>query len=342
MKKIITVVLVLVMILSLASCGGGQSAPGNSSAAPDNTNAAQNSAANSNEAQNSGSDPGKQDPGDQQEEKGDSIQADKVLIDNEFFKLTFKGIENPDPLFYNVKLKFESKNTGNISFTDRASKLAVNDIKLVDPNSFIHLDGNDKDIDLCLFKSDLEAIGLDSVDKIEKISFSIGAYPNKQSLTHYDCEIYPTGLDNTYVSKARAAMPGDVSVGETPQVRISAFWREGSDFVNCFKDMGLHRPVMIIENPYSTTVYYAWEDFTVNGVEIPNYYTGYSVSLDPGETAIVPMLMSIIDKSELESRGITKAEEISFMFMVRYGDGTAANTTENWYKCIMESSDLHN
>ena len=333
MNKMISVMLVLLMVLSLAACGSSPAASGDSNNTADKADAGQKTEAEAGETQNGGAEGDKQ-------EAADSIQADTVFAENEIFRMTFKGIESSEP-FYTVKIGFENTSSEKTGYTDRVSNLAVNDFLLIDPDSFIHITGEDQDYELRLFKSDLEAIGIDSVDKIEKIAFSVGAYPNNKSLTKYECQIYPTGLDeSSYVRKGRDAMPGDVLVGETDQVRLTAYWREGFDFVSCFKDECLHRPVLIIENTSGKDNLYAWEGFAINGIELPDHYTGYSASLKAGETAVIPMIKSIEDISGLEEYNITKAEEVSFMLMIRHGD-TAANASEVWYKCVMDQSDLH-
>ena len=258
-------------------------------------------------------------------------KKDQVLVDNEFFKLTYKGIRSTDSRYYKMMIHYENKESMKNSFA-QTSSYWINGHRVYCPRTFFSIpsarEETEGEKEVYFYKSDFEAIGIHSIDEIEKIEFSIGAYPDGQRLTHYECVVYPTGLDkDSYVQKERKALSGDVLIKETEYVKVTAYWRKGTDFVSCFNDEALHRPVLIIENPTDEDHVYIWDDFAINGIELPNSYLETYANIKAGETYYIPLLIgSIDDGSQLAEYNIKKADDVTFTLEVHsgYGHFTAA------------------
>ena len=335
MKKILSFLLIVAMITVLASCGSSSESSGGAKE-PSGAEAAQAEPAPS-EAPDAGKDGAAAEPAGT--EKEDSKEADAVIAENEFYRLRFKGIEPSEQNLYTVKIGIE--NTGSVELGSPQGKLVkVNGFWLEQsrvPQGEAIPAGGSAGTEIRLFKSDLEAIGVGSVDDIERIDFNFFAYPKGSKISSMDCSVYPSGLEGSYVQKERAAMPGDVLIGETEHVKLTAYWREGTDFAGSFSDDELRWPVLIIENPSGNDYVYQYENLAINGAAFPTS-TYSAMTVKAGGAVVIPFSTGI--EYELEDKGIKKAEKVAFDLAVR--KAVEPFDYIGVYQCSMDSSDLHN
>lgn len=337
MKKTILILMALTLILSLAACGSSPSAEAGTSGQTENTAkeaqepaaaAAEQKPAEASadtkpaEAAAQTAEPPKESPA---EPPAPEEPSGEVVLDNDYFKLTFNGVEEDDePFLCRLLLDVECKKPEDeLLFSYELFGMAVNGYGITE-NSY-EFDEQPAEngcikLGIRVYNAVLEAIGVDSIDKIEKVDVVLSGweYPDgKYAYKNYgECSIYPTGLEGSYVQKPREAMVGDETV-ETENFRLTLFWKEGVDFISAHESSGLHSPVVIIENRTNEEYHFSADNFKINGVQnelrINSGYVGGNIK--PGGT-LVGMLDADGTVRAAKEKNITKADQISFDFNV--------------------------
>ncbi len=322
MKKIVSILLAVMLLLSLAACGGNASSSGNSGSGSQEP-AGSTGTASQESAETNTENTGNTETPEPSEPEG------TVVLDNDYFKLTFKGIEEDrDPFFCKMLLNVETKsNEENISFYSELFNLAINGYGIYSDAAESYVlegeysidPGKNYDLELRLYKCVCEAIGIDSIDKIEKLDIVLsgwqradGKYNHK---TYGECSIYPTGLEGSYVQKPREDMVGD-ETADGENFKITLYWKEGVDFISALKSGGTNSPVVIIENKTDGEYHFGCSDFRINGIKSKATQSGFgnvSGDIKPGGTLVGRLEDGSGYISHLD---ITKVESITFEFTV--------------------------
>ncbi len=349
MKKIISLMLALTL-LSLAACGGNSPTEAGAGSQTENTaSEAQKPAEAGTDQKTAGADTvpasenagadqkpaeagaeGSQAPAENSPEAAAPEEpAEEVILDNDFYRLTYKGLEEDDaPYFCKLILGVESKGSEDmlLSFGEFFA-LAINGYGISSSSYDLEFDYAVTDPDkgpefaIRLYNCVPEAIGVDSVDKIEKVDVILSGWEQADGKytrnTYGECSIYPTGAEGSYVQKERESMIGDESA-ETDDFKVTLYWKEGLDFISAHETDGLHNPVVIIENRTDEEYNFSVWDFKINGVQNELKINSGSVGGDikPGGT-----LVGLLDASgtvrAAKEKGIAKADSISFEFDIR-------------------------
>ena len=320
MKKIVSILLALTLVLSLAACGGESSGSGNGG------NGSQEAAGSSDAASSEAAEANTENTQTPKPEEPSEPEG-TVALDNEYFKLSFIGIEEAEAPFF-CKLLFNVENKGSkegLDFYPGLLHLTINGFGLFE-NSWeldnIIASGESFGAGLYLYNSVMEAIGVDSIDKIEKVDISLSDWVSADGKYEHEsfgeCSIYPTGLEGSYVQKARASMTGD-ETAEGQNFDVTVYWKEGVDFVTALESGGQDSPVVIITNKTAEEYEFSCSDFRINGIKSEATQSGFgsvSGNIKSGGTLVgrVDDDSSYIDHYIKDK--ITKVDAITFEFSV--------------------------
>ena len=368
-KKAVSILIAVIMIVSLAACGNEASVSGNTGKPAGSAGtAAQEPAGKTETAQEPAANTGTavQEPAGNNTETADAPKENgtentepekpaepegSVVLDNDYFKLTFKGIEEDKaPFFCRMLFNVETKSSEeNLQFYGELMELAINGYGIYEyaQESFVVEFISDSDFEIRLYDCVLKAIGVDSIDKIEKVDILLSDWPLEDGkYTHKfygDCSIYPTGLEGSYVRKEREDMPGDETV-DGQNFRVTLYWEEGIDFITALSSDGEHSPVVIIENKTDNEYHLSCWDFLVNGVRDEAHSGSGEVggNIKPGGM-LVGRLQADNYVRTLQRNNVTKVDSITYQLSVYAVNDHPYNLgdTLGKFNITVEPDDIH-
>lgn len=303
MKKIFALLLAVIMLLSLAACGGSEEqTPTNSTAAPTEPTAA---------VTEDFTEAPTQPPVTQTE------MDEAVLIDNEQVTFAVTKVENNSHMGMQLQVQCVNK-------TDRALLFSWDMVSvcgfMYDPlwaeevaanktaNSTVYLD-----------TYELEQMGVETVDEI---SFTLRISDSENwmeaPLVEEALTVYPTGLSaDTVQLPERAPTDGQVVISDNEALRFVIEWAEA--------DASAYTLQVYMENKTDSNLMFAWDLVSVNGFMIDPFWTE---AVAAGRKACSEV---IFYQSDLEENKIAAVSDIEFTLRVSDYDNWEAD-------CLLEET----
>lgn len=165
----------------------------------------------------------------------------------------------------------------------------------------------------------LEKMGILSVDEI---SFTLRVFDSEnwmeEPLVQLPCTIYPTGLSaETVRFPVRAEIPGQVTVVDDENVRFVIEWADE-------EDTSVYTVHVYMENKTDRNLMFAWDMVSVNNMMVDPFW---ATVVPAGKKACATVNFF---RSELADNGITDVKNIEFTLLVSdYDDWEGSNLLEN-------------
>lgn len=165
----------------------------------------------------------------------------------------------------------------------------------------------------------LEKMGILSVDEI---SFTLRVFDSEnwmeEPLVQMPCTIYPTGLSaETVRFPVRAEIPGQVTVVDDENVRFVIEWADE-------EDTSVYTVHVYMENKTDRNLMFAWDMVSVNNMMVDPFW---ATVVPAGKKACATVNFF---RSELADNGITDVKNIEFTLLVSdYDDWEGGNLLEN-------------
>ena len=305
MKRIIALILSVLMLLSLAACGGEETPaptePAVAATVPiqetDEPTAAPTDAA---------TEPGETVP----------VMAETVLADNENITFTVKSAEFSEHVGLQLQVQCVNKTDRNLMFSwDMVSVCGY----MFDPMWAEEVAaGKTANSTVSFDTYQLEKMGIASVDEI---SFTLRIYDSENwmeaPLVQEAFTVYPTGLNaETLNLPPREEMGGQAVVAEDENVRFIIEWADAEDTEE-------YTVYVYMENKTDRNLMYAWDMVSVNGFMVDPFW---SATVAAGKKAVDTVTFY---RSDLEANGIETVSEIEFTLTVSDYDNWEADYLVN-------------
>ena len=332
MKKIVSVVLALILVLSLAACGGGgttgpsstinntatNTAESNTAQEDSKGNAVENTASTENTATQP-ADNGSKENDSKDNDKSDTSKdnpytiADEVLVDDDNCKFTIVSGQNAPYDYVEFKVLAENK-TADKTLDFSIDNVAVNGWA-IDPYFYTTVTAGKKTNDKLEFDlDDFKACGFDTADKIE---FTLRVYDDKDwsadDFVNEKYTIYPTGMSDADVkSPDRPTSKDEVVIVDDDNCTMIILGPEDDDWG--------YSLAVYLENKTDSPAYFNMDEVSVNGFMIDPFF---SETIPAGKKALSSISFS---NSDLEENDLKEEDLEEMEFKLRVYDD------EDWMK----------
>lgn len=296
MKKLATVLLSLVLMLSLVACGG-ETTPSSSDGDPASSQTEEN-AGNNNAGES-------KDPETDQNEN-QIVFEEIVAIDNEECVIKITEIDAENMWGYTLKVQLENKSADK-TYMFSVESAAINGVQC-DPLFATEVAAGKKSNEEISFSdSALEENGITDFTDIE-LTFRVYdsndwvADPVAKETVH----VYPYGEEKA-VAFVREAQTNDNVIIDNEYVTVIVTGYEDDDIWG-------YTANLFLLNKTDKTVMFSVDDASVNGYMADPFY---ATSVSAGKCAFSSMSWS---DTTLEENGITEVEEIEFLFRAYNAD----------------------
>ena len=291
MKKILTLLLALSLILSLSACGSSDE---------------KKPSVNSVESVEQTETPAAVD------KESEAITTaytlgETVIADNEGFSFTITGIDPDGTWGFTVEALLENKSDKTLMFSwEDVSVMGY----MVDPFWAEEVAAGKKaNCKISFSNSSLEDCGIDAVDEIV---FKLHVYDSDDWMADALCDefytIYPTGLDaDSVIYPERVSVEGETTIVDNEYCTfiIEKAYRDDiwGYTLRCF-----------VENKTEHTIMFSWDDVSVNGFMADPFWAN---SVAAGKCEYVGISFS---DSEFEENGIEEVSDIEFTLRLSNDD----------------------
>ena len=231
--------------------------------------------------------------------------SDVVLFDNDIAAMTIQSGGTDE--WGNITFSILCENKTDKALTFNAENLIVNGW-YADGSMYQEVAAGKKAVGtLEIWTSDLEMVGIEDPDKVVMPVrvFDEAGWWDEVFLVDETFTFYPTGLtEGQIVVPERPSAAGETVLADTDDFTMIIL---GSETDEMWGGFALDA---YVRNKTDKTVYFSWEDVSVNGYMIDPYF---GLNLPAGQQAVSVISFAV---NELEDSGIDQVEEIEFTLQV--------------------------
>lgn len=303
MKRVLTLVLTLAMVLSLAACGGGNS--GSSGNAGSSGSSGGSSAAEGSGAQPESGSESSAGSGSSGQAPAPAAQPfqEVTVVDNEACAIRITGIDAENIMGYTVKVTMENRSP-ELTYMFSLSSAAINGVECTSLFADEVAPGKTANGNITFADSDLKENGVGTYTDIE-LSFRV--YDSNDWLAEEAAEetvhLYPLGEENATVF-VRESQPGDNVLLDSDQATVIVTGYEQDPIWG-------YTANLYLLNKTDSEIMVSAGEVSVNGIMLDPFFAH---SVPGGRSAFASMSWS--DRM-LEENQITTVENIEFKLTVR-------------------------